>query len=235
MRRAFAHAIDRKFIVDNIWLGNAAIADGPVPPEMTQFYTADQPRYPYDPHRAEELLDQAGFKRDARGTRFSIYNDPLQIGATPNLLTAQYLRNSLAKVGVHLQVRSEDFGEYVNRVFTRRDFDTTLSSNTAGPDPAISIQRLYWSKAFKVGVSFSNAMHYTNPELDRLLEQGRVELDVARRRDIYDRFQRLAQGDLARIPLVATHPTVLARREIENLDRIVYGASGNFADLSFSA
>jgi peptide/nickel transport system substrate-binding protein len=235
VRRAFAHAIDRQFIADNIWLGNAIVADGPVPPEMKEFYTADQPRYPYDPHKAEDLLEQAGFKRDSRGTRLSLFNDPLQIGATPNLLTAQYLRNALGKVGVRLQVRSADFGEYVNRVFTRRDFDTTISSNTAGPDPAISIQRLYWSKAFKVGVSFSNAMHYSSPDIDALLEQGQVELDVARRRDIYNRFQRLAQTDLARLPLVATHPVVLARRGIVNIDKIVYGVSSNFADLSFSS
>ncbi len=78
-------------------------------------------------------------------------------------------------------------------------------------------------------------MHYANPEIDRLLEQGQVELDLARRRDLYDQFQRVAQTDLARIPLVATHPTVLGRRGIRNLEKLVYGASGNFAELSFSA
>ncbi len=77
---------------------------------------------------------------------------------------------------MRLQVRSQDFGEYVNRVFTRRDFDTTISSNTASPRSGDAIQRLYWSQAYRIGVSFSNAMHYQSPEVDRLLEQAQVEV-----------------------------------------------------------
>ncbi len=234
VRRALAHAIDRKFIANNIWMGNATVADGPVPADLTQFHVSDVPQYPFDLKRAEALLDEAGLKRDSQGVRFSLFNDPLQIGASPNVLTAQYLRSTFNRIGVRLQVRSQDFGEYVNRVFTRRDFDTTISSNTASPDPAIAIQRLYWSQAYRVGVSFSNAMHYQSPEVDRLLEQAQVELDPARRRELYGQFQRVAQTDLPRIPLVVTHPTVLARRTVRNIEQLTYGVSGSFADLSLS-
>jgi peptide/nickel transport system substrate-binding protein len=235
VRRAFAHAIDRKFIANSIWMGNAAVADGPVPTDDAQFHVADVPQYPFDLKRAEALLDEAGLKRDSQGVRLSLFNDPLQIGASPNVLTAQYLRSTLNRIGVRLQVRSQDFGEYVNRVYTRRDFDTTISSNSASPDPAIAIQRLYWSQAFHVGVSFSNAMHYQSPQVDRLLEQAQVELDPARRRELYGQFQRVVQADLPRIPLVVTHPTVLARRAVKNIEQVVYGVNGNFADLSLSA
>jgi peptide/nickel transport system substrate-binding protein len=235
VRRAIAHAIDRKFIADSIWMGNVTVADSPFPADLADFHVADAPQYPFDPKRAEALLDEAGLKRDAQGVRFSIFNDPLQIGATPNVLTAQYMRSTLNRIGVRLQVRTQDFGEYVNRVYTRRDFDTTISSNTASPDPAIAIQRLYWSQAYHIGVSFSNAMHYQSPEADRLLEAAQVELEPARRRDLYGQFQRVAQTDLPRIPLVVTHPNVLARRAVRNIEQSSYGVNGSFADLSLGA
>ncbi len=83
VRRAFAHAIDRKFIANNIWMGNATVADGPVPADLTQFHVSDVPQYPFDLKRAEALLDEAGLRRNAQGIRFSVFNDPLQIGASP--------------------------------------------------------------------------------------------------------------------------------------------------------
>lgn len=232
VRRAFAHAIDQRFIVENIWRGNASIATGPVPPDMKAFYTDAVPRYPFDLKKAEALLEAAGLKRNARGDRLSIFIDPLQIGATPTVQTAQYLRGIFNKIGVRLQVRTQDFGEYVSRVFKRRDFDTTISSNVSSPDPAIAIQRLYWSKAFQPGVSFSNAMHYSSPEVDRLLEQGQIETDVVRRRELYEQFQRLAQSDLPRIPIVATRPVFLSTRKVLGVANTVNGITGSFAELS---
>jgi peptide/nickel transport system substrate-binding protein len=50
--------------------------------------------------------------------------------------------------------------------------DTIFYSANAGPDPAIGIQRNYWSKNFKPGVALSNAADYRSPEADRLLEAG---------------------------------------------------------------
>ncbi|MES1161611.1 MAG: ABC transporter substrate-binding protein, partial [Rhizobacter sp.] len=90
VRRAFAHAIDRDFIVRNIWRGLATAVDTPIPPAVPEFFSADVPHYTFDLARAEALLQEAGLPRNARGVRLSLVNEPAPTG--PLLPIAQHLR-----------------------------------------------------------------------------------------------------------------------------------------------
>jgi peptide/nickel transport system substrate-binding protein len=229
VRQAFAHAFDRDFIIKNIWLGYADKAEAPIPQAFPAFYTQNVPTYPLDLGKAETLFEAAGFKRNSQGIRLALSTDPAPTG--PLALIAQHLRSNLDKIGVKLQIRSQDFGEFVNRVYTRRDFDTIFYSANAGPDPAIGIQRHYWSKNFKPGVAFSNAADYHNGDVDRLLEDGQIEVDFHKRRAIYDELQRIVQTDLPRIPLIAPQTVTLARRNVVNFtgNKALYD---NFANVA---
>lgn len=229
VRQAFAHAFDRDFIVKNIWLGYADPVEAPIPKAFPAFYTADVPQYPLDLAKAEALLEAAGLKRNSDGVRLTLTNDPAPTGPLSQI--AQHLRSNLQKIGVRLNIRSSDFGEFVNRVYTRREFDTIFYSANAGPDPAIGTQRFYWSKNFKPGVAFSNAADYRNAEVDQLLESGQTEIDPAKRRDIYTRFQQQVQTDVARIPLVSPHTVTLTRREVLNFggNQALYANLANVA------
>jgi len=231
VRRALAHAIDRRFILGNIHHGHGAIAESALPPTMTEFFTDDVPKYAFDLKKAEALLDEAGLKRDAQGVRLTLRNDP-NPGVEMTQI-AQYLRSAFAKIGVKLDVRSQDFAEYVNRLYTRRDFDTAIVGGTAGPDPAIGTQRWYWSKNFRPGVAFSNGAHYENPEVDKALETAQVELDPAKRRAQYIRFQQLVQADLPRIPLIAPTGVVVSSRKVRDFINSAEGLYGNFGDATF--
>jgi peptide/nickel transport system substrate-binding protein len=231
VREAFAHAFDRDFIIKNIWLGFADKAEAPIPQAFPAFYTPNVPTYPLDLVKAEALLEAAGLKRNAQGVRLAVTNDPNPTGPLP--VIAQHLRSNLEKIGVKLQIRSSDFGEFVNRVYTRRDFDTIFYQANAGPDPAIGVQRFYWSKNFQPGVAFSNAADYHSADVDRLLESGQVEIDPHKRRAIYDEFQRVVQTDLPRIPLIAPHTVTLARHNVLNFtsNQALYD---NFADVALA-
>ena len=70
VRQAIAHAIDRDFVVDTIFLGYAAASTGPVPKNAPEFYTGDVPTYDFSVDKANALLDEAGYKRRDDGTRF---------------------------------------------------------------------------------------------------------------------------------------------------------------------
>jgi peptide/nickel transport system substrate-binding protein len=231
VRQAFAHAFDRDFLVKNIWFGYADHAEAPIPSAFPAFYTQNVPTYPLDLAKAEALLEEAGLKRNAQGIRLTLSNDPAPTGPLASI--AQHLRSNLDKIGVKLQIRSSDFGEFVNRVYTRRDFDTVIYNANAGPDPAIGIQRFYWSKNFKPGVAFSNAADYHNAHVDELLESGQIELDQHRRRTLYDELQRVVQTDLPRIPLVSPHTVTLVRRNVVNFtgNQTLYG---NFANIALT-
>src|SRR5829696_2426882 len=72
VRRAIAHAIDRRFVVDTIFLGYAKPSAGPIPHFDTQFHVAAGPDAPFDVSRANALLDEAGHPRRAGGARFQL-------------------------------------------------------------------------------------------------------------------------------------------------------------------
>jgi peptide/nickel transport system substrate-binding protein len=228
VRRAFAHAIDLNALVRTVWYGYGKVATGPVPPSLTQFYTTDVPSYPFDPQKAKQLLDQAGFKPDAQGVRLSITHDPAPV-SDAYFRSAEFIRDALGKVGVKMQIRRQDFASFLRRVYTERDFDSIQFPANASPDPAIGSQRLYWSKNFQKGVAFSNGSHYASPEADRLLEAAQTEVDPAKRHALYVAFQKLAMTDLPRIPLIALDEVALSSRSVRDYITDDTGFYGNLA------
>ena len=227
VRQAIAHAIDRDFLVKNVWFGDAVAATSPIPETLPAFFATGLPSYAYDPARAIALLDAAGLKPDAKGVRLTLTCDPYPTHAMTT--AAQYLRGSLRRIGVQLNVRVQDAGEFVNRVYTRREFDTVIYGAAAGPDPAIGSQRFYWSKNFQPGIAFSNGAHYNNPEVDRLLEAAQIELDPARRRAFYRQFQEIVQRDAVTLPLISASPPVVRSRRLNNVIVSADSVYGNFA------
>jgi peptide/nickel transport system substrate-binding protein len=217
VRRAIAHATDRQFILKEVYQGYGTTSDSPIPPQFTEFYNGDVPKYPFDLAKAEALLDEAGHKRGPDGIRFSFVLDP-KLPSPQIARAAQFVRTTLAKIGVKVEIRSQALGEYLNRVFTRRDFDVILYNSGFDIDPVMGIQRFYWSKTFQPGVPFSNATHYGTPEVDSLLERGQVELDPVKRKAIYDEVQRVVQRDLPIIPILFPSTVTVSSPKLRDAD-----------------
>ena len=229
VRQAIAHAVDLDFIAQTIWSGFARPSTGPIPRSIAAFYTDDVPRYPYDLKTAAALLDQAGLKPDASGKRFSFTIDPVPV-ASAQQRTAEYIRDSLSKIGVEVSVRMQDFGSFIYRAYSKRDFDVLITGGQMGPDPAIGTQRFYWSKSFSPGVAFTNTSHYASATADQALEDAQHAVAIETRREAYHRFQKIAQADLPRIPLVeASAPSVYTQQVHELIDP-AQGLYGSFAD-----
>ncbi|PNU05556.1 hypothetical protein A8V01_16295 [Novosphingobium guangzhouense] len=233
LRRAIAHAIDGEFVLRNVLYGRGEIATGPLPSNLGRFYTDDVPRYPFDPGKAEALLDEAGLHRGPGGVRLAFILDAQPTGDQSTRL-AQYIRAALEPIGIKVQLRSQDFAAYVKRAYTDRDFEVLLGGGQMGPDPVIGTQRFYWSKGIAKGVAFSNASHYSSAEADRLLETAATESDEAERRALYAQFQRVVQADLPRIPLISYYQVLLARDQLSALSNSAEGIYGNFADLKLA-
>ncbi len=228
VRRAIAHALDINFILQKIYYGYGLVGTGPLPPRFKPFYTPDVPGYPYNLARANELLDEVGLKPDGNGVRISAVLRP-QPGGETSLRQAEYIRTSLRQIGIALDVQWDDFGGFIRRIYTERDFDVTTYLGQAGPDPAIGTQRIYWSKNFKPGVAFSNVAHYSNPKVDQLLEEAQVETNSERRLGLYNQFQRLVQTDLPLIPLVAAETIPLRNRRLIGYNSGADGILENFS------
>jgi hypothetical protein len=111
------------------------------------------------------------------------------------LRQANYVKSALARVGIDVTVRSQDLPSFLKRVYADRQFDfMSIGVNTLF-DPSVGVQRLYWSKNIRPGVPFSNAPHYSNAEVDRLLESASIETDESKRVALYQQFQQIVIGN----------------------------------------
>ena len=115
VRQAISHAIDRNFIVDRLWSGIGKVATGPIA-STTPFYDpAVAKLQPFDPQKAMQLLDAAGYPANAKGVRFTIKHLPLPYGEV-YIRLSEYFRSALQKVGIEVILESTDAGAWVGRV-----------------------------------------------------------------------------------------------------------------------
>lgn len=233
VRRAIRHAVDPQFIVDTIFHGYATAATGPVPHTAGDFYTADVPAYDYDPAKAEALLDEAGYPKDADGWRFALRIRPAPF-FEQTVQTGDYLRQQLRAIGIDAEIVSADTPGHIKAVYTDHDFDLSIGPPVYRNDPAISTTILYIS-GVPASVPFSNQYGYADPEMDEIINKAAVELDPEARIALYRDFQVKAQTDLPIIPLVEFTFITVASSRVQNVATNPRWATSNWADTWLAA
>ena len=233
VRRAIAHAIDRQRLTQLVWMGYGEPADSVIPSSVSTFHSKDIPKYEFDPEKSKRLLDEAGLKPGAGGMRFKMTHDFIPLGSDYQR-TGEFIKQSLARVGIDVELRSQDLPTYLRRVYTDYDYDTTSLFYGAFADPTQGVQRIFWSKSIQKGVVYTNPTDYRNPEMDRVIEAAQNEFDLTKRKALYLEMQRIAMTDLPVIPLMETRFTTVASRKLKNhtigSDGVI---GGNFVDVYF--
>lgn len=229
VRKAIAHAIDREVIKKVVYYGYADVSVSPIPKNFPQYVYEGPDPYPFDVAKANALLDEAGFPK--KGTsRFTLTLDPLPYGDS-YARTAAYIRTALARIGIDVQLRSQDFPTYTKRIYTDRDFDFAVVGMGTMFDPTVGVQRLFWSKNFRKGLPFSNGSHYNNPEVDRLLESAAVETDEQKRGELFKAFQKIVIEELPNITLVMQQQVTVFNARVSGFESDGNGLDGSLADV----
>ncbi len=228
VRKAIAHAIDRDFLVDVVFLGYATAATGPVPPTAGDFYKADTPAYEFDVDKANAMLDEAGYARGDGDTRFSLRLRPAPwFQQTRD--TGDYVRQALAKIGIDVEIVTADPGGHIAAVYTDHDFDLAIGSPVWRNDPAISTTILYQG-GLPAGQPFANQWGYDSAAMNDIIARGQTTMDSGERIEVYNAFQDLAMEDLP--ILFLTHFTFItvARDEVQNVANNPRWATSSWAD-----
>ncbi|WP_454725246.1 MULTISPECIES: ABC transporter substrate-binding protein [Cupriavidus] len=202
VRQAFAHAIDRNALLKVVFLGYGKPATGPVPSSVVNYYAPQTRQYPYDPKKAAALLDEAGLKPGKDGKRLKIALDYDAGGGVTATRPAEFIKQSLARVGIEVELRGGDTASYLRRVFTDQDYDLMISSLHRLPDPTLGVQRLFWTRNIIKGAPWTNGSGYSNPKLDAIMEAAGREADVGKRRALITEWQQIVQEDVPVLDLV---------------------------------
>ncbi|WPH14514.1 ABC transporter substrate-binding protein [Variovorax paradoxus] len=113
VRKALNMAINKKAIIDGVYLSTGVAAKNPIPPTMWSYNDAVKDD-PYDPEAAKKLLAQAGFPD---GFSTDLWAMPVQRPYNPNAKRiAELMQADLAKINVKAEIKSFEWGEYRKRL-----------------------------------------------------------------------------------------------------------------------
>ena len=177
--------------------------------------TANLPAYDFDPKKAKALLDEAGYKRGADGTRFQLkllpapwFDETRQSG--------DYVRQALKAVGIDAQIVNNDAGGHIKAVYADHAFDLAIGTPVYRNDPAISTTILFRG-GVPAGVPFSNQYGFDDPAMDEIIDKAAVTIDSSARADLYRQFQELAMKELPIINLVNFSFISVANKSVQNV------------------
>ena len=229
VRKAINLVLDRKVIADVIWHGQAQPVVTPFFPGST-FHNDNLAPYEYDPDKANQLLDEAGFERGADGIRFKLKIDFIPYGATWQRL-AEYTKQQLKKIGIEGELRNLDLAGWLKATFTDWDFQMTATFGNGYYDPVIGIARYYVTSSILKGASFTNASSYSNPEVDRLFDEAANETDVAKRKEMFFRIQEIMYEELPHLQLVAMPTVTMNSKRVQGLPTNGIAPYSGYADV----
>jgi peptide/nickel transport system substrate-binding protein len=196
VRQAFAHAINKKEIIEGVRLGLAREATGPYKPGTWQ-YNQNVHQYPFDTAKARALLASAGWTATdsdgflvKNGQRFK-FDLLLAQGSDEGRKVSEIIQSSFKDLGVQVEIRVIEWAALLKDFIKKRNFEAVILAWGITPDPD---QYDIWHSS-KTSPDELNRIGYANAEVDDLLEKGRGTCVEAERKKYYDRLQEVLAED----------------------------------------
>jgi peptide/nickel transport system substrate-binding protein len=218
VRHAINYAIDKQEIIDGVYLGLGIDIASPYKPG-TRWSNPNLKSYAYDPKKAKALLKEAGFKdadgdgvleRDGKPFSFEIITNQNK----EREKTAVLIQRRLKDVGIDVQIRAIEWASFISRFIKTGDFDVVVLGWGLGLDPD---QFNIWHSSQQAPGQF-NFIGYNNPTIDKLLEQGRLELNPDKRMKIYHEFAKVLLEDSPIVYLSAGYGLTAIHKRVKGID-----------------
>lgn len=177
VREAVNYAINRQQLVQAVYSGRGQ-PGGPLSPALTDWAlpVAQFPCYTPNPARARELLAAAGHANGLEVTLNVLPRADIRD-------VAQVVQAQMNAAGFRVTLNNQELGRFIQD-WRASNFQGFVSTNAGSPDPDD-----YFFRTFRTGGS-TNVFRYTNPEVDRMLDEARSITDNARRRALYNQVQQ---------------------------------------------
>jgi peptide/nickel transport system substrate-binding protein len=194
VRQAMMFAIDRQAIVDDVFQGAATVALANISPGLGQYLNEDVPQYAYDPERAAQLLDEAGWVlngevREKDGERLSFVCNIIT-GDQARRPEAEIVQQFLTDVGIDMQLEEAPVATILEQMRSG-EMDASLFNWTYGgdfgdPDASVTLRS---DGAY-------NFSHFENERVDELLDLGLRETDPEKRVPYYQEIQAIVADEV---------------------------------------
>jgi peptide/nickel transport system substrate-binding protein len=204
VRRAIAHALNKRVIVEKLFGGIGAPAKNMLPPSVWGYNDAVVD-YEYDPGRARQYLAQAGLPSGFKTKLWAMPN-PRPYMPQPTKI-AEAIQADLKAVGIHADIVTMDWATYLAKT---RDGEQDMymlgwTGDNGDPD-----NFLYWFFGQREARS-----RYFNAKAAELTEKARTVFDQEERAQLYRETQVVLKEDAANMPIAHTTPPLAAKKTVQ--------------------
>ncbi|UVK52363.1 ABC transporter substrate-binding protein [Mesorhizobium sp. AR02] len=174
VRQAISYALDRKAIIDGASAGLGLPIGSHMSP-ANKYYVDLTGRYPHDVAKAKELLKEAGLENGFKAT--------LKLPPTSYArLGGEIIASELRDVGINLEIIPVEWAQWLDQVFTKKDYDLTIVSHTEPNDIDIYARKDYY-------------FNYDNPAFNKVIADLELTSDEAKRKELYAQAQKILADD----------------------------------------
>ncbi|MBI4641927.1 MAG: peptide ABC transporter substrate-binding protein, partial [Candidatus Tectomicrobia bacterium] len=229
VRQAYAAAVDRKLVADELY-GAAGQPSSNWLNSPARFRSPNT-TWEFDPKKAAQLLDEAGWKRGPDGIRVKdgrkmklVY----QTSINPvRQKTQQIIKKTFESIGVEVEIKAVDAGVYFasdpGNPDTYSHFYTDIQMYTTGPgapDPQAWMEQFTsWQFSQKANNwAGRNITRWSNPEYDKLWNQAKGEMDPVKRAALFIQMNDMVINDVAVIPIVWRNGVSCASTKIKGMN-----------------
>ncbi|ESX92601.1 ABC transporter substrate-binding protein [Mesorhizobium sp. LNJC403B00] len=174
VRQAIAFALDRKAIIDGASAGLGVPIGSHMSP-ASKAYVDLTGLYPHNVDKAKELLKQAGFEN---GINATLKLPPPSYARLGGEIIASQLRD----VGIDLEIIPVEWAQWLDQVFTKKDYDLTIVAHTEPNDIDIYSRKDYY-------------FNYDNPAFDKIIAELNLTSDDAKRNTLLGEAQKILADD----------------------------------------
>jgi len=218
IRQAINYAIDKQEIIDGVLLGLGLPVASPYKPG-TRWSNPELHPYPYDPKKAIALLKEAGFEDHDHDGILDKDGQPLTFEILTNQnkereMSAVLVQRRLKEIGIDVKIRVVEWATFISRFIKTGDFNVVLLGWGLGLEPD---QFNIWHSSQQAPGQF-NFIGYNNPTVDKLLEDGRMELNPDKRMKIYHEFAKILLEDSPVVYLFAGYGLPAIHKRVKGID-----------------
>jgi|WetSurMetagenome_2_1015567.scaffolds.fasta_scaffold16927_1 peptide/nickel transport system substrate-binding protein len=228
IRRAIAHAINKKEIIAGVLMGFGTPCTGPFPPESWA-YNKNITDIDFDPEKAAGILSSLGWRKNSQGMlekdgkifSFAVITNQ---GNESRLKAAQIIREQLRRVGIEMNIKSLEWQAMLHSFINKKRFEAVLLGWSLSRDP--DLHDIWHSSKTKEGEF--NFISYKNDEVDRLLVEGRQTFDIEKRKRIYMRIHEILVEDQPTIFLYVPDALTVIHKRFLGIEKAPLGITYNF-------
>jgi peptide/nickel transport system substrate-binding protein len=219
VRQAIAYAVDREGMIRDLLLGQGKIAHSILPEESWAYQPGQV--YTFDPARAKQLLDEAGFRDpDGEGQQMR-FTKPMIFKVSGSSVAAKnyagVIQNYLKNVGMPVSIETAELNTLFDEL-RRGNFQIFYGQWVGGNQDPIFFKDLFATSEIPTETRASrNRSRYSNNELDGLLDEAVNTFDREKAKQLYARIQDIVSRDVPVLPLWYQANMVIARKNVKNI------------------